>query len=59
MAHSPAQGGLLCLYLIWLMPIILATREAEIKRIEIQGLPGQIVPRLYLENIQHKKVLAE
>jgi hypothetical protein len=27
----------------WLMPIILATWEAEIERIEVPGQPGQIV----------------
>jgi hypothetical protein len=27
----------------WLKPVILATQEAEIRRITIQGQPGQIV----------------
>jgi hypothetical protein len=28
----------------WLMPIILATQEAEIRRIAVRSQPGQIVP---------------
>jgi hypothetical protein len=28
----------------WLKPIILATQEAEIRRIMVQSQPGQIVP---------------
>jgi hypothetical protein len=27
----------------WLMPVILATEEAKIRRISVQGQPGQIV----------------
>jgi hypothetical protein len=27
------------------MPVILATQEAEIRRISVQSQPGQIVPR--------------
>jgi hypothetical protein len=29
----------------WLTPIILATQEAEIRRITVQSQPGQMVPR--------------
>jgi hypothetical protein len=36
------------------MPVILITQEAEIRRIEIQGLPWQI-KRLYIENTTKKK----
>jgi hypothetical protein len=39
----------------WLMPIILATQEAEIRRIVGQSQPGQIVVRPYLE----KTILVE
>jgi hypothetical protein len=41
------------------MPIILATPEAEIRRIVVQSQPGQIVPRPYLEKTLHKKELVE
>jgi hypothetical protein len=39
------------------MPIILATREAEIRRIAVQSQPREIVCDPFLENTQHKKRL--
>jgi hypothetical protein len=39
----------------WLMPIILATQQAEIKRNAVQSQPGQIVCKTLLKNTQHKK----
>jgi hypothetical protein len=40
----------------WLTLVILATQEAEIKRIEVQSQPRQTVheTRPYLKNTQHK-----
>jgi hypothetical protein len=40
------------------MSVILATLEAEIRRIEVQSQPGQIV-RPYLENTHYNKGLVE
>jgi hypothetical protein len=34
----------------WLMPVILATQEAEIRRIKIQSLPRQIVRETLSQN---------
>jgi hypothetical protein len=42
----------------WLIPVILTTQEAEIRRIKGGSQPGQIV-RLYLEKIHHKKGLVQ
>jgi hypothetical protein len=37
------------------MPVILATQEAEIRRIAVRSQLRQIFLRPYLENIHHKK----
>jgi hypothetical protein len=42
-----------------LIPVILATGEAEIRRSKILGQPMLIVYGPYLENTQHKTGLAE
>jgi hypothetical protein len=39
----------------WLTPIILATREAEIRRIVVQRQPRQIVPRGPIMKIPKQK----
>jgi hypothetical protein len=44
----------------WLIPVILAIQEAEIRRIMIGTQPGQtVLERSYLEKTQHKKGLVE
>jgi hypothetical protein len=41
---------------LWLMPIILATQEAEIRRIAVRSQPRQIVPQDPIsENPSQKK----
>jgi hypothetical protein len=39
----------------WLLPIILAPQEVEIRRIAVQSQPGQIVARPHLKNAYHRK----
>jgi hypothetical protein len=41
----------------WLTPVILATQEAAIRRIEVQSQPGQIVHETLSQKTLHKKVL--
>jgi hypothetical protein len=43
----------------WLMPILLVTQEAEIRRIMIQSQPSRGFVRLYLKKTRHKKELVE
>jgi hypothetical protein len=42
-----------------LTPVILATQEAEIRRIMVQSQLGKKFKRPYLEKTQHKKGLME
>jgi hypothetical protein len=45
----------------WLTPVIPATHEAEIRRIEVRSQPGQIVTETLSQKkkIHHKKGLVE
>jgi hypothetical protein len=44
----------------WLLPVILANQETEIRRIAVQSQPGQIAARsCILKKTHHKKGLVE
>jgi hypothetical protein len=43
----------------WLMPVIPATKEVQIRRIIVQSQPKQIIERPYLKKTHHKKGLVE
>jgi hypothetical protein len=40
----------------WLMPVILATWEAEIRRTEVPGKPGKIVHKTPISKISQSKM---
>jgi hypothetical protein len=41
---------------LWLTPVILATQEAEIRRITVRNQPGQIVRETLSQKTLHKKL---
>jgi hypothetical protein len=44
---------------LWLTPAILATQEAQIRRMEVRSQPGQIVYETLSGKNSHKKELVE
>jgi hypothetical protein len=40
---------------LWLTPVILAIPEAEIRRIMVQGQPGQIILKILFRKTLYKK----
>jgi hypothetical protein len=44
---------------LWLTPVILATQEAEIRRITVRSQPRQIVPRDSISKNTSQKELVE
>jgi hypothetical protein len=43
----------------WFMPVILGTKEAEIRKITVQSQPRQTVCETLSQKINHKKWLVE
>jgi hypothetical protein len=43
----------------WITPVIVATQEAEIRRIVVGSQPGQIVHEIQSRKNQHKNRLVE
>jgi hypothetical protein len=42
-------------WVLWFMPVILATQEVEVRRIGVRSQPGLIVRETHLEKTLHKK----
>jgi hypothetical protein len=56
-AHCTIKYMLILARHWWLTPVILATQEAEIRRITLEATPGKEFTRPYLKKILHKKGL--